>query len=121
MAKFKNNTRYGMTHKFVIHDPKEPCEGFLVANYEAETGAFEVFIHMDYSDESLRGMARSLCLIVSVAVQHDAPLHIIVEKLKYQRYSPSGGTNNPQIPIVNSLSDYLAKWIDLTFIKSGRV
>ena len=119
MAKFNRDTRCGLTHKFVIHDPKESCEGFIVANYEQETGAFEVFIHMDYSDESLRGMARSLCLIVSVAVQNNAPLSIIVDKLKHQRYSPSGCTEHPQIQITSSLSDYIAKWIDLNFLKQG--
>ena len=105
--KFEKTTRWGVTHKFRCGELK----GFVTANTEPG-GAFELFVHLDTADEGVRGLARVLCLVVSVAVQNGVKLEKIVETLKFQRFEPAGMTGNGEIPMCASLADYLGKWLE---------
>ncbi|MBI3788570.1 MAG: vitamin B12-dependent ribonucleotide reductase, partial [Ignavibacteriales bacterium] len=44
------------------------------------------------------------------------PLKVLTDKFSHARYEPSGFTNNPEIPIAKSISDYIFRWLGLKFL-----
>jgi ribonucleoside-diphosphate reductase alpha chain len=40
-------------------------------------------------------------------------------KFSHTRFEPSGFTGNPDIPIAKSITDYIFRWLELTFIKNS--
>jgi ribonucleoside-diphosphate reductase alpha chain len=114
--KFANPTRYGLTHKFAIHSPAGRIKGYLTANTNPDTGTLgEIFIHLDNSDEALRGMTRTMCLILSKCLQRGIPLADLLSAMRHQRFEPAGVTEHPAIHFCSSLSDYIAQWITHQF------
>jgi ribonucleoside-diphosphate reductase alpha chain len=59
----------------------------------------------------------SLATSVSIALQYGVPLKVLVDKFSHARYEPAGFTNNPDIPIAKSISDYIFRWLGKKFIK----
>ena len=44
------------------------------------------------------------------------PLKVLVDKFSHMRFEPSGFTNNPEIPIAKSITDYIFRWLALRFL-----
>jgi len=44
------------------------------------------------------------------------PLEVLVNKFVHMRFEPSGYTNNPQIRIAKSITDYLFRWLAIKFL-----
>jgi len=44
------------------------------------------------------------------------PLKSLVKKFKDMRFDPSGFTNNPQIPVAKSITDYVFRYLGLKFL-----
>jgi len=55
---------------------------------------------------------------ISIGLQYGVPLTKLIEKYKGQKFEPSGivGKNDEGIKFVSSISDYLGKWLEITFI-----
>jgi ribonucleoside-diphosphate reductase alpha chain len=63
----------------------------------------------------------SLATSVSIALQYGVPLKVLVDKFSHARYEPSGFTNNPDIPIAKSVSDYIFRWLGRKFLVEDHV
>ena len=46
------------------------------------------------------------------------PLQVLVDKFSHTRFEPSGFTDNPEIPIAKSITDYIFRWLALKFLPS---
>jgi ribonucleoside-diphosphate reductase alpha chain len=55
---------------------------------------------------------------MSVAVQYGVPVETIVRKFVHTRFEPAGFTENPDIPAVKSILDYIAKFLATRFLTS---
>jgi ribonucleoside-diphosphate reductase alpha chain len=53
--------------------------------------------------------------MISIARQHGVPRSKILGKLLHTRYEPAGMTKSREIGQATSVTDYLAKWLDLRF------
>ena len=42
-----------------------------------------------------------------------------MDKFSHGRYEPSGFTNNPQIRVASSVTDYIFRWLALKFLPAG--
>jgi ribonucleoside-diphosphate reductase alpha chain len=107
--------RESITHKFSIAGH----EGYVTVGMFEDRTPGEVFITMSKEGSTISGLMDSLATSISIALQYGVPLKVMVDKFSHARYEPSGFTNNPDIPIAKSVSDYIFRWLGKKFIKEG--
>ncbi|MGD1044184.1 MAG: vitamin B12-dependent ribonucleotide reductase [Bacteroidota bacterium] len=105
--------RLSITHKFSIAGH----EGYVTVGMFEDGTPGELFITMSKEGSTISGLMDSLATSISIALQYGVPLKVMVDKFSHARYEPSGFTNNPDIPIAKSVSDYIFRWLGKKFIK----
>ena len=75
----------------------------------------EVFLIAGKQGSPLAGLCEALSLMTSLALQHHTPLTDITTRLAAMRFEPAGPTNDPDIPTVTSLADYLPRRLTLDY------
>ena len=105
--------RQSITHKFSIAGH----EGYITVGMFEDGMPGEVFITMSKEGSTVSGLMDSLATSISIALQYGVPLKVMVDKFSHARYEPSGFTNNPDIPIAKSISDYIFRWLGKKFMK----
>jgi ribonucleoside-diphosphate reductase alpha chain len=104
--------REAITHKFSIAGH----EAYItVGKYEDGTPG-ELFVVMSKEGSVVSGLLDSFATAVSLALQYGVPLKVLIDKFSHSRYEPSGFTNNPQIRIAKSITDYIFRWLALKFL-----
>lgn len=109
--------RQSITHKFSI----ARHEGYVTVGLFEDGTPGEIFITMSKEGSTVAGLVDSLATSVSIALQYGVPLKVLVDKFSHSRYEPSGFTNNPDVPIAKSVSDYIFRWLGKKFIKQESV
>ncbi|MEM7787344.1 MAG: vitamin B12-dependent ribonucleotide reductase [Bacteroidota bacterium] len=112
--------RPSVTHKFSVAGH----EGYLhVGLYpEGHRNAGrpgEIFITMAKQGSTIAGLMDSFATAISLAFQYGVPLEDLVSKFGHVRFEPAGFTNNPQIPIAKSITDYIFRYLSLKFLDGG--
>lgn len=116
--------RWWSSHRFKLTDvrPGKTVKATIgKTDVYIRTGEFqdgslgEVFITINKEGDEMR-VYDCLAIVISIALQYGVPLSAIVEKLKNQRMEPSGITNNKVIPITHSISDFLARWLEIKYL-----
>ncbi len=46
-------------------------------------------------------------------------MKVLVNKFSHSRYEPSGITNNPEVRIAKSITDYIFRWLAIKFLAAG--
>jgi ribonucleoside-diphosphate reductase alpha chain len=108
--------RQSITHKFSIAGH----EGYITVGMFEDGSPGELFITMSKEGSTISGLMDSLATSVSIALQYGVPLKVLVDKFSHARYEPSGFTNNPEIPIAKSVSDYIFRWLGKKFLIEDR-
>ena len=75
-----------VTYKFEIADHK----GYLTVGFYPDGKFGKIFIQMSKEGSTV-------ATLTSIALQYGVPLEELVNKFAYQRFEPSGYTNNPDI------------------------
>jgi len=104
--------RKSITHKFSIAGH----EGYITVGMFEDGMPGEVFITMSKEGSTISGLMDSFATSISIALQYGVPLKVLVDKFSHARYEPSGFTNNPEVPIAKSISDYIFRWLGLKFL-----
>lgn len=112
-----NNTRRSITHKFDIDNH----EFYVTVGLYDDGTPGELFITASKEGSFVRGIMDSFATIISIALQYGVPLSVIIDKLKGSSFEPSGYTNNTDIKTAKSVVDYLAKYLQSTFIDNSFV
>ncbi|WP_428388875.1 hypothetical protein [Mucisphaera sp.] len=109
-------TRESITHKFQIMG----YEGYLTIGLFEDGQPGEVFIKMAKEGSTLSGMVQAYCRAFSLALQYGLPLDEAVRRFKGMRFEPMGATNNPEIPEAASIIDYVARYLELSFVQEDQ-
>ncbi|MEW6434606.1 MAG: vitamin B12-dependent ribonucleotide reductase [Myxococcota bacterium] len=104
--------RRAITHKFSIAGH----EGYLTVGMYENGQPGEVFITMAKEGSTVSGLMDSFATAISLSLQYGVPLQVLVDKFSHTRYEPAGFTNNPDLPIAKSLTDYIFRWLALKFL-----
>ena len=107
-------TRDSITHKFAIAGH----EGYLTVGLFENGRPGEIFIKMSKEGSTLSGLIQGFCRAFSLALQHGLSTEDAVERFRGMRFEPMGPTSNPDIPQASSILDYVARYIEVTFIPS---
>jgi ribonucleoside-diphosphate reductase alpha chain len=106
--------RKAITHKFRIG----VHEGFITVGLYNDGTPGEIFITMSKEGSTLSGLLDSFATSVSIGLQYGVPLKKLVNNFAHVRYEPSGFTNNPNIRMAKSITDYIFRWLALKFLPS---
>jgi ribonucleoside-diphosphate reductase alpha chain len=107
--------REAITHKFSIAGH----EAYVTVGKYEDGSPGELFIVMSKEGSVVSGLLDSFATAVSLALQYGVPLKVLVDKFRNGRYEPSGFTNNPQIRIAKSITDYIFRWLALKYLPAG--
>jgi hypothetical protein len=98
-----------MTHKFAIAGH----EGYLTIGLFEDGAPGEIFIKMSKEGSTLSGLIQGFCRAFSLAMQYGLTVEDAVDRFRGMRFDPMGSTNNPDIPEVSSILDYVARYLEL--------
>lgn len=90
--------------------------GTLTAGAHPDDGQLgEIFLRLGKQGSTLSGLAEAFSIVTSLALQYGVPLELIVDRLRGQRFEPAGWTDDPEIPRVTSVLDYVAQRLSADF------
>jgi len=104
--------RRSLTRSFTIGG----AEGYLTAGVYPDGQLAEVFLLLGKQGSTLAGLMDTFSVTLSVALQSGVPLETWVGKFINTRFEPSGVTDDPDIRIATSLSDYVVRRLALDFL-----
>ncbi len=104
--------RQSLTHKFSIAGH----EGYLTVGLYDEGHPGEIFLRMAKEGSTISGLMDSIATMTSIALQYGVPLKALVDKFSHTRFEPAGFTNNPEIPIAKSVTDYVFRYLGNRFL-----
>jgi ribonucleoside-diphosphate reductase alpha chain len=105
-------TRTSLTHKFSI----EGHEGYITAGSYEDGSPGEIFVTMAKEGSTLSGMLDAFATSISLTLQYGVPLRDMVNKFSHMRFEPSGRTENSEIPVAQSIVDYIFRWLASQFL-----
>lgn len=105
--------RASITHKFSIAGH----EGYITVGMYEDGTPGEIFLTMSKEGSTISGLMDSFATAISLALQYGVPLQTLVDKFSHARFEPAGYTNNPEIRIAKSITDYIFRWLSSKFLK----
>ncbi|MBI5370120.1 vitamin B12-dependent ribonucleotide reductase [Candidatus Uhrbacteria bacterium] len=107
-----SDERRAITHKFKVG----PHEGYITVGLYDDGAPGEIFVTMSKEGSVISGLMDSFATAISIGLQYGVPLEVLVNKFVHMRFEPSGYTNNPQIRIAKSITDYIFRWLAIKFL-----
>ncbi|MDH5201546.1 MAG: vitamin B12-dependent ribonucleotide reductase, partial [Candidatus Bathyarchaeota archaeon] len=105
-------TRRSITHKFSI----EGHEGYITVGMYDDGSPGEIFVTMAKEGSTISGMMDAFATSISLTFQYGVPLADLVHKFSHMRFEPSGRTENREIPVAQSVVDYIFRWMASQFL-----
>jgi ribonucleoside-diphosphate reductase alpha chain len=109
--------RASITHHFCIAGH----EGYVCVGFYPNGQPGEIFIRMAKEGSTIAGLMECFGTVVSVSLQHGAPLKVRCDKLSHTRFEPSGWTGNEELGYAKSIMDYLFRRMELRFLSGKRL
>jgi len=107
-----NRTRVSKTYEFKVSGTK----GFVtVGEYEDGTPG-EIFIRVAKQGSTLAGVMDSFAISLSYGLQYGVPLKAYAKALTSMAFAPSGATDDPEIKIAASLTDYIMRRLAMDYL-----
>lgn len=110
-------TRPSETHKFSI----AMHEGYLTYSMYEDGNLGEIFIRMSKQGSTLAGLLDMFAIAISNALQHGVPLKTLVRQFVYVRFEPAGFTQNPDVQVATSITDYIFRYLALRFLSAAEL
>jgi len=104
--------RQAVTHKFSIAGH----EGYLTVGLYGDGQPGEIFLKMAKEGSTVSGLMDTIATMTSISLQYGVPLRALVDKFSHTRFEPSGFTNNREIPIAKSITDYVFRYLGNRFL-----
>jgi ribonucleoside-diphosphate reductase alpha chain len=104
--------RSSETHKFTIAGH----QGFLTYSIYNDGSLAEIFIRIAKQGSTLAGLLDTFAIAISLALQHGVPVKKLCHQFIYGRYEPMCFTENIDIPMASSITDYIFRYLALRFL-----
>ena len=111
-----SETRRSLTHKFEVGQH----EGYITVGFFEDGRPGEVFIKISKHGSTISGLFDTIAVLTSLALQYGVPIEALAHKFQFTRFEPAGWTKNPELRHVNSLVDYIFRWLGTTCSESYR-
>ncbi len=87
----------------------------MTAGFYPDGRVAELFIRGDKIGEMLGGVLDTVAMAISMGLQHGVPLETFINKLRHQRFEPSGKTGDSEFRECSSMFDLIAQWLEKRF------
>lgn len=104
--------RRGYTHSVSITG----ADFYLTANPNDDGSLGEIFIKFGKQGSTLGGLFDAVGVSVSIGLQSGVPLETFVSKYINMRFEPFGMTDDPELPTVTSVLDYVFRRLALDYL-----
>lgn len=106
--------RPSITHKFNVGG----FESYLTVGFYPDTmKPGETFLITAKEGSTISGLFNTIATLISICLQSGVPLKTLVRKFKDMRFDPAGFTNNPDIPVAKSVTDYVFRYLGMKYLK----
>ena len=102
-----SDTRNSITHKFCIEDH----DGYITVGLYDDGTPGEIFLSMAKQGSTVSGLMEAFGRAVSYALQYGVPIGDLVRNFSHMRFEPMGRTENREIPVAQSIIDYVFRWL----------
>ncbi len=102
-----SDTRASITHKFCI----EGHDGYITVGLYDDGKPGEIFLSMAKQGSTVSGLMEAFGRAVSYALQYGVPVGDLVRNFSHMRFEPMGRTENREIPMAQSIIDYVFRWL----------
>ena len=102
-----SDTRSSLTHKFSI----EGHDGYITVGLYDDGAPGEIFLSMAKQGSTVSGLMEAFGRAVSYALQYGVPIQDLVRNFSHMRFEPMGRTENRDIPVAQSIIDYVFRWL----------
>jgi ribonucleoside-diphosphate reductase alpha chain len=76
----------------------------------------EIFVTMAKEGSTISGLMDAFATSISLTLQYGVPMRDLVQKFSHMRFEPMGMTENREIPMAQSIIDYLFRWMASQFL-----
>jgi len=101
------DTRTSVTHKFSI----EGHDGYITVGLYEDGSPGEIFLSMAKQGSTVSGLTEAFGRAISYALQYGVPIEDLVRNFSHMRFEPMGRTENRDIPVAQSIIDYVFRWL----------
>ncbi len=105
------DTRPSVVHKFNINGH----EGYITVGFFEDGKPGELFLKMAKEGSTMSGMADTIGILTSLALQYGVPVETLAKKFENVKFEPSGWTPNKDIQNAQSIIDYVFRWVGQHF------
>ncbi len=102
-----SDTRSSLTHKFSI----EGHDGYITVGLYDDGTPGEIFLSMAKQGSTVSGLMEAFGRAISYALQYGVPVQDLVRNFAHMRFEPMGRTENRDIPVAQSIIDYVFRWL----------
>jgi ribonucleoside-diphosphate reductase alpha chain len=102
-----SDTRSSVTHKFSI----EGHDGYITVGLYDDGTPGEIFLSMAKQGSTVSGLMEAFGRAISYALQYGVPIQDLVRNFSHMRFEPMGRTENRDIPVAQSIIDYVFRWL----------
>jgi ribonucleoside-diphosphate reductase alpha chain len=106
------DTRPSIAHKFSI----QGHEGYIHVGMYEDHQPGEIFVTMAKEGSTISGLMDAFATSISLTLQYGVPLRDLVQKFSHMRFEPMGMTENRELPMAQSIIDYLFRWMGSQFL-----
>ncbi len=110
-----SDTRASLTHKFSIEDH----DGYITVGLYDDGTPGEIFLSMAKQGSTVSGLMEAFGRAVSYALQYGVPVQDLVRNFAHMRFEPMGRTENRDIPVAQSIIDYVFRWLASRYMSAS--
>jgi len=101
------STCFGPHHRFRINNHK----GYVMVGEFEDGSPGEIFVVMSKQGSTVNGLMDTIATLTSISLQYGVPLGVLVDKFAHVRFEPAGWTDDANIKIAKSITDYIFRWL----------
>jgi len=105
-------TRLSRTTKFSVGG----AEGYMTSSAYDDGRLGEVFLKLGKQGSTLAGIMDAFSIAISISLQYGVPLEGFVQKFTNLKFEPAGITDDPDIRIAQSITDYIFRRLALDYL-----
>ena len=91
-------------------------DGYMTVGEFEDGRPGEIFLKMSKQGSTLSGVMDAFSVAISIGLQYGVPLETFVSKYINQRFEPSGLTDDAEIRMAQSLTDYIFRRLALDYL-----
>lgn len=92
------------------------AEGYLTTGAYADGALGEIFLKMSKQGSTLAGIMDAFSISISIGLQYGVPLETFVSKFVNMRFEPSGMTDDKDIRMAQSMTDFVFRRLALDYL-----